>query len=83
MPADRVTSRPARAHAVQVKGFVWGISTLVTSLFDWPLRNISGGLLASRTMPVRSSTQSYDANLAAELWDASAELAKLPAQPQL
>lgn len=62
---------------------MWGISTLVTSLFDWPLRNISGGLLASRTMPVRSATQSYDAKLAAELWDASAELAKLPAQPQL
>ncbi|KAG2501756.1 hypothetical protein HYH03_000256 [Edaphochlamys debaryana] len=67
----------------QAKGLVWGLSTLFTSLWDWPLRKLSGGLLASTTKPVRSATQTYDAKLAAELWEASAEVAKLPVAPQV
>ena len=38
-------------------------------------------MLGGATRPVRSATQSYDAKLAAELWDASAEIAGVPAQP--
>lgn len=66
-----------------LKGYVWGVSTLITSFLDWPLRRFSGGKLASGTYAVRSATQTYDRALARELWDASAELAKLPAAPQL
>ncbi|PNW72029.1 hypothetical protein CHLRE_16g685400v5 [Chlamydomonas reinhardtii] len=65
----------------QIKGTLWGLSTLFTSLWDWPLRKLSGGMLGGATRPVRSATQSYDAKLAAELWDASAEIAGVPAQP--
>ncbi|KXZ55707.1 hypothetical protein GPECTOR_2g1257 [Gonium pectorale] len=67
----------------KVKSTIWGISTLFTSLWDWPLRKLSRGLLASKCKPVRSATQTYDAKLAAELWEASAEFAKLPPQPQV
>ncbi|EFJ49458.1 hypothetical protein VOLCADRAFT_104328 [Volvox carteri f. nagariensis] len=65
------------------KGLIWGLSTVVTSLWDWPLRKLSGNRLANRCKPVRSATQTYDAKLAAELWEVSAELAKLPPQPQV
>ncbi|GLC47990.1 hypothetical protein PLESTB_000047100 [Pleodorina starrii] len=67
----------------KAKGLIWGLSTVFTSLWDWPLRKLTGGRLGSRCKAVRSATQSYDAKLASELWDVSAELAKLPAQPQL
>ncbi|GIL92709.1 hypothetical protein Vretimale_19417 [Volvox reticuliferus] len=69
--------------AQNIKGTIWGISTVVISLLDWPLRKISGGLLARTCKPVRSATQTYDTKLASELWDASADLAKLPKEPQL
>ncbi len=37
-------------------GIVWGLTSLGCSLIDWPLRNLSGGRLASKIRPVRSST---------------------------
>ena len=46
-------------------------------------RRLSGGWLGSATKLVRSSSQSYDKKLAAELWDASAEFAGLPKAPQI
>ena len=61
---------------------MWGISSLFLSLLDWPLRNLSGGKLFSTTKPVRSSKTSYDKKLGAALWDASAQLAKLPKEVQ-
>jgi hypothetical protein len=39
-----------------LQGIVWGLSALTSSLLDWPLRNISRGVLAGVTRPVRSST---------------------------
>lgn len=36
------------------------------------------GLLASRTRLVPSSVQSYDQQLAADLWNLSADIAKVP-----
>lgn len=74
---------PSKALGQKIKGTIWGLSTLLTSLFDWPLRRLTRGVVAGRTLPVRSATQTYDAKLAAELWDASAELAKLPARPDV
>jgi hypothetical protein len=72
------TALPCPRAPPKVLYWVWALATLINSLIDWPLRRLSGGLLASRTLPVRSATQSYDAKLAAELWDASSELAGLP-----
>ena len=57
---------------------VWGLSSVVLSMWDWPLRRMSGGLLASATLPVKSSPQSYNTKLAEELWDVSADKAKVP-----
>jgi len=64
-------------------GVVWGLTALSCSLVDWPLRKISGGKLFGSTKRVRSSTGSYNAKLAAELWDVSAELIKMPKEPQV
>lgn len=43
----------------------------------------AGGAIAGRTQLVRSSRASYDERLAAQLWDASADMAKLPRSPAL
>ncbi|KAK9809586.1 hypothetical protein WJX73_004402 [Symbiochloris irregularis] len=69
---------PARGIWGHIRTYAWAARALTLSLLDWPLRYASGGRLASSTCLVRSSTQSYDATLAQELWDMSAELAKLP-----
>ncbi len=39
-----------------LQGVVWGLTALTLSLFDWPLRKVSGGRLAGTTRAVRSST---------------------------
>ena len=39
------------------------------------------GLFASKTVLVPSSVQSYDEKVAADLWDLSADTAKLSRQP--
>ena len=62
-----------------VEGTLWGITSLFTSLLDYPLRAMTGGMLFSTTKPVRSSHASYDKKIARELWEASATLAKVPA----
>lgn len=66
----------------QVKGFIWGVTSLFCGSLDWPLRWMSGGVLANKVKVVRSSTQSYDPALASELWEASAEVAGLPKEAQ-
>lgn len=73
----------AYGTAQTIKGYLWGATTLLTSFMDWPLRRMSGGKVAATTYAVRSATQTYDRTLSRELWDASAELAKLPASPQV
>ncbi|MEW5298527.1 MAG: hypothetical protein WDW36_001641 [Sanguina aurantia] len=55
-----------------VAAAAYGVNLVVHSLLDFPLRSLSGGRLASRVVPVKSSPQTYDKVLAARLWDASA-----------
>ncbi len=62
-----------------VEGKIWAATSLFTSLLDWPLRALTGRMLFSTTKPVKSSRASYDKKIARELWEASAELAKVPA----
>ncbi|MEW5307215.1 MAG: hypothetical protein WDW36_009623 [Sanguina aurantia] len=59
-------------------GTFWGVTAVVYGFLDWPVRSLSSFKLASQTKAVRSSTQSYDQKLATELWDVSADVAKLP-----
>ncbi|KAL6750425.1 hypothetical protein V8C86DRAFT_2813036 [Haematococcus lacustris] len=60
-----------------IKGIIWGLTALQSSLLDWPLRKLTRGVLASGCRPVRSSTLSYDPTIAAQLWDVAAETAKV------
>eukprot|EP00798_Chlamydomonas_sp_ICE-L_P023279 gene23279-30512_t len=60
---------------------LWGVSTALISMVDWPIRRLTGGWGLSSTYPVRSSTASYDKRIAADLWKESALIAKLPETP--
>lgn len=42
-----------------------------------------GGWLAGETRPVPAAPLAYDAALASQLWDLSADICKLPRQPRL
>lgn len=46
-------------------------------------RHLTGGAIMSKTCAVRSSGPSYDEKIAADLWDVSAEFAKLPKAPKV
>mmetsp|Transcript_24448 Transcript_24448/g.53399 ORF Transcript_24448/g.53399 Transcript_24448/m.53399 type:complete len:355 (+) Transcript_24448:113-1177(+) len=67
----------------KVVGTIWGVNTLLCGFFDYPLRKLTGGALFSTTKPVRSAKQSYDTKLAEELWNESAEIAKVPRTPAI
>lgn len=54
---------------------------MLTILF--PACRLTGGMLGSATKLVQSSKCSHDEKLAAELWDVSAEFAKLPKEPKI
>ncbi|KAL3134898.1 hypothetical protein ABBQ32_007864 [Trebouxia sp. C0010 RCD-2024] len=60
---------------------LWRVVLSVHGMIDYPVRHLSGGLLASQTRLVPSSMQSYDQQLAADLWDLSADTAKVSSQP--
>eukprot|EP00891_Asterochloris_glomerata_P003244 jgi/Astpho2/3244/Aster-05765 len=62
---------------------ILSIPVAILSALDYPLRWMSGGLLASRPRLVKSSPHSYNAELAAKLWDLSAETGGLSKDPIL
>jgi hypothetical protein len=66
-----------------IEGTVWGLGSVFISFMDWPLRYLTGSLLFSKTMPVKSSAASYNKKIAKELWDVSADIVKLPREPQV
>eukprot|EP00887_Chlorella_sp_A99_P006924 scaffold2.g6924.t1 len=72
---------PSRAGSDRVRGAAWGLVTLLLSLLDWPIRNLSGGRLASATRCVPAAPLAYDPHLAAQLWDAACDTARLPRTP--
>jgi WW domain-containing oxidoreductase len=59
----------------------WAASTVIHSLLDWPLRRVSGGRIAAKTVVVPSAPMSYDTKVAADLWDVSARYVGVPSQP--
>lgn len=68
----------------KLKGDLWGLSTVVLSFLDWPLRRAAPGLAClSKARACKPGSHAYDEKVAAELWDVSAEYAGLPAAPQL
>lgn len=60
---------------------LWRTILSIHGVIDYPVRHLSGGLLASKTVQVPSSVQSYDEQLASALWNLSADTAKLSRQP--
>jgi hypothetical protein len=66
------------------QGDIWGLSTVVLSFLDWPLRRAFPGVAAlSQARPCKPGTHAYDEKVAAEIWDVSAEFAGLPKAPQV
>ncbi|DBA88388.1 TPA: hypothetical protein ACH3X2_004882 [Trebouxia sp. C0005] len=63
------------------KFMLWRVVLSIHGMIDYPVRHLSGGLFASKTVLVPSSVQSYDEKVAADLWDLSADTAKLSRQP--
>jgi hypothetical protein len=69
---------PDRSFLGKLRANVVGAGTAVSSLLDWPIRHASRGALLAKVKLVRSAVQTYDAELAEQLWDVSAEYAKVP-----
>lgn len=55
-----------------------GMSVLLHSAVDWPLRRISGQHVAAKTVPVAASPSAYDMDLSKALWEVSADAVGLP-----
>ena len=55
---------------------IWEFNALLCGFLDWPVRKWTG--LGSKCVNVSSSTASYNKTIAADLWNASADLAKVP-----
>ncbi|CAL8464655.1 g4190 [Coccomyxa elongata] len=56
----------------------WAVRALSLSALDWPLRKITQGRWLSETKAVPSAPASYNKEMAAALWDLSADMCKLP-----
>lgn len=67
----------------KVKGDMWGMSTVVLSFLDWPLRRLLGNKLMGRTKLCKPGSHAYDEKMSAQVWEASAEFAGVPVQPQV
>jgi hypothetical protein len=72
-----------KSAVAQLKAKLWGGGTVALSFLDWPLRRWTGGRVAGSSAACKPGTHAYDARMAADLWDVSAEFAKLPAKPQV
>ncbi|CAK0787703.1 hypothetical protein CVIRNUC_010925 [Coccomyxa viridis] len=64
---------PKEGLTGQLRLMGWAMRALSVSALDWPLRRISKGAWCSRTSAVPSAPASYDGELAAALWDLTAE----------
>lgn len=72
-----------KSAGAQLKAKLWGGATVALSFLDWPLRRWTGNRVAGRSAACRPGSHAYDARVAADLWDVSAEFAKMPAKPQV
>ncbi|KAF6266198.1 hypothetical protein COO60DRAFT_441720 [Scenedesmus sp. NREL 46B-D3] len=60
----------------------WALNTVIHTTIDWPLRKlVPAGHELHKVVPARPGSHAYDRELAAALWEESARLAGLPAQP--
>ena len=71
-----------KSAGAQLKAKLWGGATVALSFLDWPMRRWTGGRLAGKSAACKPGTHAYDARVASDLWEVSAEFAKLPAKPQ-
>lgn len=81
-PMTAIDATPGRGLHGALSKALWVASAGVLSVMDWPARRLSGGRLAAHTTCVPSSPTSYDAELAARLWNAAADAARVPREVQ-
>ncbi|KAK9820704.1 hypothetical protein WJX74_009939 [Apatococcus lobatus] len=62
---------------------VFSATALLHSFLDWPIRRLSGGKIASRTVAVRSQPQSYNESLARDLWNLSSDAVHISREPMI
>ena len=79
-PSLRGIVHPKREQSLfeKIRGGMYGLSALVHSGADYPIRKLSGGWLASETKPVPAAPLAYDRKLAEKLWDVSCDAAGVP-----
>ncbi|GAB4816237.1 hypothetical protein N2152v2_003283 [Parachlorella kessleri] len=66
-----------------LKQGVWIALAFAVAGVDWPVRQLSKGKLFSEVVQVESSPLTYDAQLASQLWNASADVAGIPREVQI
>lgn len=66
----------------KIKGDLWGLSTVLLSFLDWPLRKTLGpkGFMG-KTKKCKPGSHAYDEKIAAAVWEYSAQYAGLPVEP--
>lgn len=74
----RVLPPRERGLVEKARHWAYSLSALFHSMADWPVRQLSRGVLASTTSPVPAAPLAYDAALARALWDVSCETAGVP-----
>jgi NAD(P)-dependent dehydrogenase (short-subunit alcohol dehydrogenase family) len=78
-----VNPRKERTIFERIRESASGLSALVLSAADWPVRKVSGGRWNAETRPVPAAPLVYDGELSRKLWEVSCEAAKLPLMPQV
>jgi WW domain-containing oxidoreductase len=76
-----VNAKKERSLFEKIRQGAYGLTALVHSGADWPVRRLSGGKFVSVTRPVPAAPLCYDKELATKLWEVSCEAAKLPLMP--
>ncbi|WIA15774.1 hypothetical protein OEZ85_002389 [Tetradesmus obliquus] len=65
-----------------LRSSAWALNTALHTTLDWPLRRLlHSGHDLHRVVPAAAGSHAYDKQVASELWEQSADLAGLPAQP--
>ncbi len=76
-----VNAKKERSIFEKFRQGVYGLTALVHSSADWPIRRLSGGRLNAETRPVPAAPLVYDRELSRKLWEVSCEAVNLPLMP--
>ncbi|KAG7668633.1 hypothetical protein Ndes2526B_g03742 [Nannochloris sp. 'desiccata'] len=76
-----VNPKKERSVFEKIREGAYGLTALVHSAADWPVRKLSGGALVAETRLVPAAPLCYNRELAKKLWEVSCEAANLPLMP--